>query len=82
MSQIPGLKFLIQRDGEGGKLGEIRDAVQVVSGSSLIPYLLEHDFYLGAKEEWEEFTGLTAGDFDHDGDYDYKDQRIIRKLKG
>ena len=80
MSKIKGLVHLIHREGDNGKIGPIKDAIQVVAGSPIIPILKDRDYYIGAKEEWEDYTGLTAGDMDADGDYDADDRKIIKEL--
>lgn len=80
MSKIPFLRYLIQREGEGGKIGNIRDAIQLKVGSPIVRILKKRGYYEGSKQEWEEFTGLVAGDMDGDGDYDAADKKIIRDL--
>lgn len=80
MSQLPGLKYLITRDGENGKLGSIHAALQVVETSPLIEMLTEGRWYLGAKEEWEAYSKSMAGDLDGDGDYDEDDKALIKLL--
>lgn len=80
MSQIEGLKFYIKREGEKGRLGKIKDAAQIAVNSPLRAHLIELGYYEGAKEEWQSFTGLVAGDFDGDGDFDGKDRRTIKEV--
>ena len=80
MGQVAGLKYLITREGEDGKLGKIQGALQVVEHSPLIEPLTKGRWYLGAKEEWEEYSKLVAGDMDGDGDYDEKDKEVIEAL--
>ena len=88
MSQIHGLVFLIKREGEEGKLGKIKSALQVFTGSPIIAeFVKERGYYEGAKEEWELFMDehrnpdIVAGDVDGDGDYDSADRAIINKAE-
>lgn len=80
MSQIEGLVYYITRDGEDGKIGPMSDAVQLSVNSPLRTHLEANRYYRGSKEEWEQFTGLVAGDMDADGDHDRKDDTIIKDV--
>ena len=88
MSQIPGLVFLITREGEEGKIGPIFDAIQALETSPMIAVLTTapHRYYLGAKEEYETFMhdhqnpNAVAGDVDGDNDRDADDAAKVREL--
>jgi len=80
MSQINGLKYLITREGEDGKLGKIQGALQVVENSILVEELTKGRWYEGSKEEWEAYSKAVAGDVDGDGDFDNADQEKIEEL--
>jgi len=82
MSQVHGLKYLITREGENGRLGKIQGAFQVLETSPLVALLTKEGsrWYLGAKEEWEDYSKAVAGDMDGDGDLDQRDRAIIRDM--
>lgn len=85
MSQLKGFIYLIKRDGEDGKRGNIKSAIQLLDRAGVnevIDALVnEQDYYIGALEEYEEYSNAVAGDIDGDGDYDKEDQRIANSLK-
>jgi hypothetical protein len=79
------LIYLIQREGEHGHMGKISDAIQVVEGSPIAAKLLAEDstenYKLGTAEEYAEYTGITAGDVNSDGEVDEKDEEITDEIR-
>lgn len=81
MGQIEDLRFLVKREGENGKIGPIKDVVRLNVADRRITKLLRDNYYIGALEEYEEFTGKPAGDVNDDGVVDQKDKSQTRRRK-
>ena len=90
MSKIPGLKFMVKRQGQDGKIGPFRKwgagVIPVAEASkTLIKHLVDQGYYEGAKEEFEDYMAelgyeRVAGDQDGDGDFDDADREIIKQI--
>lgn len=85
MSTIKGLRYMIKRQGENGKIGPYYDATCILYHSPLFEDLREKDYYEGSAEEWVAFYkehGITVvpGDMDGDGDYDSDDAEKIEEM--
>lgn len=88
MTTLPGMVFLIKREGEDGKIGPLKDALQVAIGSPIADeYLTNRGYYAGAAEEYEQFMAehgnedAVAGDVNSDGVRDSEDKEIIEDIQ-
>lgn len=73
--------FLIEREGEGGRIGKIRSAMMLPTGDNRI-YNATHGkgrYYIGSRKEYEEFHKRMALDFNKDGVVDARDLPFIRR---